>query len=148
MNKSTGLISFFLVITLFFSCKKDGGLISSVPSIELISTNPLQVKQFQDSITFVISYKDGDGDLGENNPNVNNLFLTDNRNNITYLYRIQQLAPEGAKIAIEGKLDIVLNNTGIINSNSSQTVSYSIYVVDRAGNKSNVVNSPLITVIP
>jgi hypothetical protein len=33
----------------------------------------------------------------------------------------------------------------IINSTASQTVTYSIYVVDRAGNKSNVVTSDVIT---
>jgi hypothetical protein len=43
--------------------------------------------------TISISYEDGNGDLGENNANVTNLFITDNRVGIEYPYRINQLGP-------------------------------------------------------
>lgn len=124
--------------------KKDAT--STVPVISFISQNPSIVKAYKDSITFTIGYEDADGDIGENNANAENLFLIDNRINITYKYRIKQLAPSGTAIDIKGNLDVVLKSTDITDSSSSQTATYSIYLMDRAGNKSNTVTSGTITV--
>ena len=135
-----------LFLSFYSSCKKDENIISAIPLIEFISVGPSQFIEYQSTLTFTISYRDGDGNLGENNPDVTNLFLTDNRNNVTYKYRVQQLAPEGSSIAIEGKLNIVLNNTGITDNSNSQTFTYSIYLVDRAGNTSNTVTTSAVTV--
>lgn len=139
-------ILFPITIITFSSCQKDPPAISTTPSITFVSVTPTSVTQFKDSITFTISYQDGDGDLGQNDPNVYNLFLTDNRINITYPFRIQQLAPDNANIAIEGNLNIVLPNAGITDGSTSQTATYSIYIVDRAGHQSNTVTSPTITI--
>ena len=140
--------SFICFFLLFFiaSCKKDEQPLSNVPELDFISVSPGTVKEYQDSITFTIAYKDGNGDIGENDPNAKNLYLSDSRNGVVYQYRVKELAPKGSSISIEGKLNIVLKNTGITNGSTSQSVSYSIYLNDRAGNKSNVVNSPAITV--
>jgi hypothetical protein len=136
-----------MISFLLSSCKKDDSSeMSSVPEIEMVSVTPLQPKEYSDSIVFTIRYKDGDGDLGENDPDVKNLFLTDNRIGITHQYRIQQLAPSGATIAIEGNLNVVLNNLVITDSSATQNANFSIYVKDRAGNKSNVITSPTITI--
>jgi hypothetical protein len=136
------IIIFSLVVA---SCKKDESTISNIPAIEFISVTPASVKEYQDKLIFSISYTDGDGDLGENNSAVKNLFLTDSRNNVTYKYRIQQLAPDGASIAIKGNLSVELNNTGITDGSNSQTFTYSLYVIDRAGNQSNIVTtSPVV----
>ncbi len=140
---------FLLLSIVFFSssCKKDDSTeISSVPEIEMVSVAPTQPQEYSDSIVFTIHYKDGDGDLGENDPDVKNLFLTDNRIGITHQYRIQQLAPSGSSIAIEGNLNVVLSNLVITDSSSTQNANFSIYVVDRAGNKSNTVTSSTITI--
>jgi len=131
---------------LFFSCEKDD-LKSPVPLLEFISITPEIAKEYEDEIIITISYFDGDGDLGENDPNVKNLFLTDNRNNITYEFRIQQLSPDNSTITIEGNLDISLSSTGITDSSNTQTVTFDIYVVDRANHQSNIVTSNPITII-
>ena len=128
------------------SCQKDDPVYNNIPEIELISATPSTVKQYKDSIVFVISYKDGDGDLGENSADAKNLFLTDNRINITYDYRIPQLSPDGSHIIIKGQLSVVLKSTGITDGSTQQMASYSIYVKDRAGNKSNVVTTPILTI--
>jgi hypothetical protein len=141
--KVVGVLVFCLMIS---SCKKDETAISAVPEITFVSVTPTAVKEFQDSLIFTISYKDGDGDLGENSPDVKNLFLTDNRIGVTYSYRIQQLAPDGANISIQGNLNTVLKNIAITDSSASQQATFSIYVVDRAGNKSNTVNSSVVNV--
>lgn len=139
-------IGVLLFVVLIASCKKESTAINVIPEITFISVTPTTAKAFQDSLTFTISYKDGNGDLGENSPDVKNLFLTDNRIGITYSYRIQQLAPDDAEIAIQGQLNIVLKNIAITDSSNQQQTTFSIYVIDRAGNKSNVVNSEVVSI--
>lgn len=148
LSLKRGELTFLLIIMLFSlaGCKKEEP-ISNSPEIEFVSISPASVKEFADEINIVISYKDNDGDLGENDPNVNNLFVTDNRNGIVYTFRVQQLAPSNSEISIKGNLDIKLNNSSITNGSSSQSVDYSIYMNDRARNKSNEVKTSAITVV-
>ncbi len=140
----------FLVAGILWTtgCKKDDDpFANKVPTIELLSLTPQMVVEFQDSLVFNIKYRDNDGDLGENNPNVKNLFITDNRIGIVYDYRIQQLAPTGSAIAIEGTLQVVLNSVARTDTSLAQeSATFSVYVKDRAGNKSNTVTSGAITI--
>ena len=137
----------FCAIILLSSCTKDNEPeISEVPHIEFVSLNPTTISQSEGPIYFTVSYTDGDGDLGENTPDVKNLFLKDLRNNIEYEYRLQQLAPEGSSIAIQGTFEIELNNTSITDGRNQQTFSYEIRVIDRAGNQSNTITSTPLTV--
>ena len=145
MNRIFFIIALMLVFAAS-SCKKDDVEISDVPEIEFVSVNPSTVVEYQDSLTFTISYRDGDGDLGENGVGVENLFLTDSRNDVTYTFRIKQLAPDGADIAIQGNLNVVLQSAAILDGSASQTFTYEIYVVDRAGNQSNTVTTSSVTV--
>jgi hypothetical protein len=142
------IISFLFAaafIVAFTSCKKDEAIDSNVPTIELESVSSTNVQE-GDPLTFKIKYTDGDGDLGENNPDAHNLFLTDNRVNVTYEYRIQELAPSGSSLIIRGHLNVELNSTAITDGSNSQSVTYSIHVVDREGNQSNTVTSSAITI--
>jgi len=119
---------------------------SDTPIIDFISISPTTVQEYTDDIIITISYTDGDGDLGENNPDINNLFVEDNRNGIEYKFRIPELSPSGSTITIEGNFNITINGTGITNSSSSQSVNYDIYVKDRAENTSNKVTTSSITI--
>jgi len=147
MNHFKKIISGVAIMSLFFSsCKKDKEEPSIIPKIEFISISPGSVKEYQDSINIVISYEDANGDIGSNDANVKNLFVTDSRNNVTYEYRISQLSPSGSNIHIKGNLNTIIKNTAITNGSNSQTVSYSVYLIDRAGNQSNTVNTSAITI--
>lgn len=128
------------------SCGNDDLILSNVPVLEFNTLTPTTIQEFDGPITFNVKYEDGDGDLGENNPNVKNLFLKDNRNSIVYEYRLNQLAPDDAIIPIKGTFDIVLNNTAITNTSSEQSATFDIYVVDRSGNRSNTITSTPLTV--
>ena len=136
---------YILLISLFFSCKKEEP-ISETPSIEFVEVSPRQVVAFQEKLVFTISYTDGDGDLGENNTDIKNLFLKDNRNDIVYEYRISQLAPLDANIIIQGQLNIELEGTGITNNSQEQSATFDIYLQDRSGNQSNTVTSSSIVI--
>jgi hypothetical protein len=142
------LKKYFLLVcsvTLFYSCKKDKKEYSDVPEINLVSVSSTSVAE-GDPVTFVISYVDGDGDLGENTASVYNLFVTDTRVNVTYKYRIKQLAPDNANIIIKGNLDVLLNSTAITDGSNAQTVVYTIYMVDRAGHQSNTITCSPVTI--
>lgn len=146
-TRNIAITPIVLAILAFAGCKKDDiDLKDPVPTILSITVTPTNVVEYQDSIVFTIAYRDGDGDLGENSPDAHNLFLVDNRINVTEEFRIRELAPQGAEIPITGLLRLVLRNTGITDGSSQQTVDYTIYIRDRAGNESEHVVTDAITV--
>lgn len=139
------LIPIIALAALLTACE-DNSIISPVPQIEFVSIAPMSANNF-DSVHIVISYQDGDGDLGENSPGVKNLFVTDSRNAVTYEFRVQELAPAGSNIAIQGNLNIYINAVSVIDTAAtSEQVSYSVQMVDRAGNPSNTITTDPITV--
>jgi len=138
----------FLLFTFYFfisSCKKKEES-STTPQIEFVSISPSSAVEYVNSITISFSYDDLDGDLGQNDPNVTNLYVTDSRNGVTYNYRISQLAPEGASIHIKGNLNVIIKNTAITDNSVSQSVTYSLYLKDRSGNSSNTITTTAITI--
>ncbi len=137
--------SFCVGALVFSSCKKKDEP-TTTPVIEFISISPSSAVEYVNSITISFSYDDLDGDLGQNDPNVSNLFITDSRNGVTYNYRISELAPSGSSIHIRGTLNAVIKNTAITDNSASQQVTYSLYVTDRAGNQSNSVTTSAITI--
>lgn len=142
MNRLLQLVAIACCVA---GCAKDEP-ISPVPEIGFVSATPQTLTAYDDSLTVTISYRDGDGNLGENDTDDNNLFMEDSRNGVVYGFRIRQLAPDDAVIAIEGNLNVSLPNVPIIGSGDTESFTYSIHVVDRAGNESNRVTSSVITV--
>ena len=136
----------FLSCFVFVSACKKKNKPTNTPVIAFVSISPSSAVEYVNSITISFSYDDLDGDLGENNPNSTNLFITDSRNSVTYNYRISQLAPDDASIHIRGNLNAVIKNTAITDNSSSQSVTYSLYVKDRAGNTSNTITTSAITI--
>lgn len=135
-----------LILAVVWSCGEDVAFEES-PTIDLVKIGPSTVVELQDSIYIEISYEDGDGDLGENAPDAKNFFLRDERIDLTYQYRISELAPSGSDVPIKGKLILILPNTVITNGSTQEEVTYSIWVKDRAGNKSNTLTAGPITVV-
>ncbi|MBL4587084.1 MAG: hypothetical protein JKX84_08535 [Flavobacteriales bacterium] len=138
-------LGFLALLATLSACDTSTG-ISEIPEISFESVVPNVVTEYQDSLYFTISYRDGDGDLGQNNTDDNNLFIQDSRNDVTYGFRLRQLAPDNSNIAIQGNMNVTLPNTAIVNGGTSESVSYTIWVVDRAGNESNRVSSSTVTV--
>ena len=139
------------LLCLFFACKKKDNLtISEVPSIELLSVNKTEIKEFRDSLVFTIAYRDGDGDLGTASPDSTVIEITDNRDpqNLVFGYHLSPRSPNGTNLIVQGQLQIVLKNIIILNSaNNSESTSFGIRIKDRAQNWSNVVETGSINVI-
>lgn len=135
------------IIVILSACEGKDIEKSDIPQIEVKSVTPQNATAFQDTLIFEVFYRDGNGDLGENNPDVTNLFVKDPRNGVEYKYRIQQLSPSGSTIAIQGTLNIELPNVPLVGQNATtEQVAYEIRVVDRAGNTSNTATAPTVTV--
>lgn len=147
MKKLLVPVYILIICSLVAACKKDKKITyDDVPQLSFSSISPDPAKEFEDSISISFNYTDGNGDLGENNANTDNLFVTDTRINITYPFRVQQLSPDNSTIAIKGNLRVILKNTGITNGSSSQQVTYQLYMVDRSGNQSNTISTTPITI--
>jgi len=130
----------------FTACSKQEE-ISNTPSIQFISISPATAIKYHDPIQIAIEYTDGDGDLGDNTPDVKNAFITDSRNNVTYQFRIPQQAPDNSNIIIKGNLTFDLSPQGFVDDNqTTETATYSIYIVDRGGNMSNTATTTPLTI--
>ena len=140
-------VLYIILISSFISCKKgDKKVYPAEPAIEFISITPSSFVEGEENVTISFKYTDGDGDLGENNADIKNLYVTDNRIGITYSFRIKQLAPTGSIIPITGTLNADIGTVFISDSSAQQNVNFSFYVVDRAGHQSNTLSTPGITV--
>ncbi len=123
---------------------------SETPVIEFVSINSTLIQQEIDSIKMVISFKDGDGDLGSMvNDTSTNCFITDHRPgkpDYTYTYKIPFITPKGTTKDISGTVTINLPGITCIPFQDTDSVIYKIVIIDRAGHKSNEVQTPVIVV--
>jgi hypothetical protein len=151
-------ILFFSMILFLAACTKEtmktienepNPTIGDVPVIELLQVTPTTAQQYVDSIAFTIQYQDGDGDLGNADPDIPSIKLIDNRDPglLIFEYHLSPRSPEGSQLAIQGELTIVLANSILLDdSNQLETTTFSISVTDRAGNESNLIETETITI--
>ncbi len=116
------------------------------PTIDFVDIQPKTIREFQDSITITISYKDPDGDLGHVDPDINLITVHDLRLAKKDEYHVPLLAPTGSSISIEGQLEIKLKNTFLLGSGASEQTSYEVVMKDRAGNISNPILTDNVTI--
>ncbi len=132
------------------------------PVIEYLSVskNVMREGKFQEDTLFVtIGFTDGDGDIGhENADNTIDLYVTDLRTGITdNSYKVPYVPELGSGNGISGTITFQLYSTCCIFDDPgyvpcedvapqpTDTVRYEIYLIDRAGNVSNTVQTePII----
>ena len=137
-----------IISLLFFGCKKEELREDmDVPYISIKRITPKIVQEFTESVLLEIAYEDGNGDLGFQNPDVLSLSVQDSRLNTPDFYHIPPLAPDGEEIYIKGTFNVYLNTTFLIGVGSSEKLTYSVRIKDRAENWSNTVTSEEITVV-
>jgi len=115
---------------------------SVIPAITFDSISSTTARVGIDSITFLIDFTDGDGDLGSSA--IPNLFFLDSRTGYTDSFKIPNLTPEGNVKAISGVIAYAASSFNCIPGKTFDTLYYTIYVEDRAGNKSNQIVTPQI----
>ena len=107
-----------------------------------------------DSVFVFISFTDGDGDLGYGvSDTMTNVFVIDSRSGfIQDRFKTPEIPPEGANNGISGTLRLLLYTTCCIFPGGipacatppqfpTNTFHYQIFIKDRAGNESNIINT-------
>ena len=133
------------IITLIFSCKKEEKY-SNIPEIEFISLSPSSTVEFQDQINLLISYKDGDGDIGTEDPDIYSIEIKDARLPASDKYHVKPLTPPEEALQIEGELNIVITGLFVLGSGTEESTTFKVKLQDRAGNWSNEVTTSSITI--
>jgi hypothetical protein len=124
-----------------------------IPNIGFVRMSKNTMKQgnaLSDSLRLVLSFEDGDGDIGSNDSI--NVFLYDARqaNASPELARMPFVPEQGAKNGISGEISLLVYTTCCLPSCNSffnkptDSLYYDVFIKDRAGNKSNVIRTPLI----
>ena len=117
---------------------------------------------FGDSASLVIKFTDGDGDIGLGQSDTQppfdtastyyfNLFLghSEKRNGEWFdvefpepiSYRIPRITPGGQNKSLEGEIAVAIDPFSLFITDNSDTVRYSVELVDRALNVSNQVST-------
>lgn len=142
----TGFVLLMLVTGLISSCGEGVPLPDVYPEVRVESISPTDVVEFDNEIVMTIFYSDGNGDLGEPNPDKPVLFIQDSRLEQPDEYHVQPLAPLDSEVPIQGTLTIALNPVFLLGNGNEETVNLSVRIRDRAGNLSEPADAPPITV--
>jgi hypothetical protein len=147
MRVISAFLFFILPVVLLNGCKEEVITTGNpIPRIILVKIEPTQVKQFTDSLKITFSYEDGDGDLGNDNADINSLEVQDERLAKADFYHVPPLAPVDAKIRIKGQMTMNLRNVFLLGTGNTETTSFTVRIQDRAGNWSNPIRTPEITI--
>jgi hypothetical protein len=146
----------------FLTCVKPSDY-PDVPVLEFVGFSKSTLNQGDiggDTLLLILSFTDGDGDFGtEDRRTEPNIFVKDLRTNQTLRqYKAPFIPLEGTKNGVKGKINIVFlttccvfpPNTGItpcavVPQYPKNDLAMEIYIKDRAGNSSNKVITPPIT---
>lgn len=143
------LIVLSIVVLTSLSCVKESDELAFAlaPKIELLSISNDTIVQFTEQLVINIKYEDGDGDLGTTDPDVNSIFVLDQRLEKADEYYLGPLAPPEATISIQGTINLELSNVFLLGNGNQETTVFSIHFFDRAGNQSNVIETDPITIL-
>ena len=119
---------------------------SSVPEIKLLDLSHDTIRQYEDVLVIRIFYKDGDGDLGFENPEEYALFVRDVRLENFDGFYIGPIAPPGATIPIQGELSIEFPSLFLFGNGNVELTRFQIKIVDRAGNESNLLETETVAI--
>lgn len=138
--------SFLFIVLLLNACSKDAA-VSTAPVISLIDIKSTNIREFKDSIEIHIGYTDENGDIGENDPDKNDLYIKDRRLTEADFYFVKPLSPPNSSIKITGVIVVHIKNTFLLGNGSSEKTVFDIKLRDRAGNWSNGISTPEITIV-
>ena len=153
----------FIAVILFgtYSCINSPNY-SDTPELEFvsISNNEMSQRPLNSDTTIVtLKFTDGDGDIGFSAEYPGeNIFVIDDRTGEFYdRFRVPAITEQGANNGVSGTIDMVLLNTCCIfppqdsipacespAQYPDNNLTFTIYMIDRAGNKSNEVKTSAI----
>ena len=152
-------ISFIILMASISACVKSPEF-PKEPFLEYRGMNKNAMDQGflnSDSLTIFLYFTDGDGDIGfEVTDTLQNLFIIDSRTgNIAESIKIPSIESGGIGKGISVDMELQVYTTcclfpgnippcSVVGSYPRDSLKYSIYLIDRAGNKSNTVETEYI----
>lgn len=138
------IIGFIAVLS---SCNLGFENNSPNPEISNLVVTPTVVHQLTDSVTITFDYYESTGDLGDTDPTINSLRVKDSRMESPQFYHIDPIIPvDLVPVYTTGQISIRVNDLFILGNDSIETLNFLVDVVDRDGNRSNLLVSDTITV--
>jgi hypothetical protein len=138
---------FVFVMLFLVACTKDDDIeYSDVPEIQLLELSHDTIRQYQDVLVIRISYKDGDGDIGFENPQEYALHVRDIRLEAFDGFYVGPLAPPEANVPIQGELTIEFPSLFLFGSASLEQTKFEIKMIDRAGHESNLLQTDFVAI--
>ena len=131
---------------------------SNIPEINYKALTPLDFTydrtpspgQASDTTYLYFDFVDGDGDLGAEDNNDRTLYvqLFDQRptDTVEINYTLPFITPPGDRKAIRGEIRLALTGIIVPPGFTSQQATYRLRIKDRAGNWSNEIKTPALTV--
>lgn len=119
----------------------------SVPEIDLVGISHDTIRQYEDALLITIQYKDGDGDIGFEDPEEYALFVRDIRLESFDGFYIGPVAPPDANVPIQGELTIEFPSLFLFGNGAVEQTRFEIKLIDRAGNESNLLETELISIV-
>lgn len=134
-----------LALLALSSCKKEDEK-PQVPTITFKSISEESVVQFNNNVTITFSYEDYQGDLGETDPDKYSLRIKDNRLSDYDWFHIPPMTPDLQELHIKGDYALELPPLFILGNGTEEVTHFSIQIRDRAGNWSNTITTPVVTI--
>ena len=132
----------------FVSCETEEVTeLSNIPEIELISMSRDTIIEFEQFLDVVISYKDGDGDIGFEQSNQNALFVRDIRLDEFDGFYIGPVLPPDVFAPVVGTFSIDFPDLFVFGNAQSEVTQFEIKLVDRANNESNIILTPEVLIL-
>ncbi|HEY1045666.1 MAG TPA: hypothetical protein VGF79_04455 [Bacteroidia bacterium] len=139
------ILNITFIFFLLNACSKDDN-VQTAPSIKILGVSATDITEFTDSLVIDLEYTDGDGDIGESDPDKNSLYIKDRRLSEADYYFVKPLSPTGSEIKITGKISVKMKNTFLLGTGNTEVTRFDIKLRDRAGHWSNTTNTPEITI--
>ena len=133
------------------------------PVIEFIGFSKSEMEQGSlnnDSLTLIIAFTDGDGDLGTPPETAEkNLFVIDNRTGEVFnSFKTPIIPEEGVGNGVSGEIKVLMFTTCCIFPDNippcespdlypENEITFDVYITDRAGNESNRITTPAVTLL-
>ena len=136
-------VSYFLICFFLFSCSKKEDLIFH---LDLISTTPTELTEFQENLIVEIQYEHSEGFVGFYDPDYLSIEVKDSRLTNSDFYHLIPLNPPENNLSIKGVIDLEIDSPFILGTGNLETLFYTIRIQDRNGEWSNEISTPLITV--
>ncbi|MBX3101319.1 MAG: hypothetical protein KF690_02285 [Bacteroidetes bacterium] len=155
--------SLLTTLVLLAGCVGNEPRFSTTPEIEFVSIEPKVIKEYATTFYVKLRYKDGDGNLGYEDEfstlrDSADLIMFDNRPGVAALpeydgrwtYNLPNLTPSGKNPSIQGEITVEFPAlmARLDPLNTEEKLTFTIWIYDRDGNRSNSVVTDEVTVVP